>query len=221
MSATPERFAINIGRQLGSGGSAIGKILAHRLGIGYFDREILEIAAQESGMRPEFFRERDEKKGFLHTFFHSVIPFAVSATEFYGNQISEEALFKIQSEAIRTILSQQSAVFIGRCADYVLREHPDCLNIFVTANRSDRIKAIARTYGIDTHTALRKLDQGDNSRADYYNFYTSGAWGEASNYHLCINASVLGIEQTADFLYRYICQRFAIAPLTASTPITP
>lgn len=210
MTVTPERFAINIGRQLGSGGSAIGKLLAERLGIGYFDREILEVAAQESGMRAELFHNRDEKKGFLHTFFHSVIPFSVSATDFYGNQISEEALFKIQSEAIRTILSKQSAVFIGRCADYVLREHPACFNIFITANKTDRIKAIARTYVVDTHAALRKLEQGDRDRADYYNFYTSGAWGEASNYHLCVNASVLGIEQTADFLYAFICKRFNI-----------
>ncbi len=203
-----KNIVINIGRQLGSGGREIGKMIADRLGIAYYDKEILEVAARESGMHPDIFHERDEKKGFLRAFFYSFVPFSGSAPDFYGNQINEETLFKIQSEAIRKIAATQSCIFIGRCADYVLRDMPRCVNIFISANRNDRIKTIMRTEQVDAHAAKRLMEHGDNARADYYNFYSSGAWGEANNYHLCINSSILGYEGTVEVICDFVRRRF-------------
>ena len=129
-----EKFVINIGRQLGSGGRIIGKQLAHDFGIAYFDKEILTMAAKESGICTEIFEKSDEHKGLFRTVFGGIFPFFGSgAGDFYNNQISDESLFRIQSEAIRKAAERESCVFIGRCADYVLRDNPRCVNISMTA----------------------------------------------------------------------------------------
>jgi len=199
-SASRQPFILNIGRQLGSGGRAIGHILAKELGMEYFDKEILAIAAKESGFCTEIFERNDEHKGFFHTMFGHVAPFIGSGEGFYDNTVSEESLFRLQAEAIRKAAARRSCVFIGRCADYVLRDFPRCLNVFVAADPADRIRRICRAQGVDEKTALRLMETGDRQRADYYNFYSSGTWGAASTYHLCINSSRLGIEGTAAFI---------------------
>lgn len=147
-----EKFVINIGRQLGSGGRIIGKQLAHDFGIAYFDKEILTMAAKESGICTEIFEKSDEHKGLFHTVFGGIFPFFGSgAGDFYNNQISDESLFRIQSEAIRKAAERESCVFIGRCADYVLRDNPRCVNIFISADLNDRVRRIM-SYNHSTST---------------------------------------------------------------------
>lgn len=206
-----ENFVINIGRQLGSGGRAIGHILAREFGIAYYDREILELAARESGFCTEVFERHDEHKSFFRAVFGNLMPFFGNGSDFYDNQLSEESLFRLQSEAIRKVAAERACIFIGRCADYVLREHPRRVNVFVAADTADRIARIRQAHGIDERAARRLLEQGDARRAEFYNFYSRGRWGAAGTYDLCINSSVLGIERTAQFIKHFVEQKLDLA----------
>lgn len=202
----PEPFIINIGRSLGSGGRAIGHILAKDFGIAYYDREILNLAAKESGFCAEVFERNDEKNRFLRTL-GNIIPFIGGGATYYDNELSNENLFRIQSEAIRKAAADHSCIFIGRCADYVLRDNPRCVNVFITANMEDRIASVMKWNNSTAEKAQEIIEKGDSERASFYNFYSSGTWGAASTYHLCINSSVLGIEETAVLIKNFVVQK--------------
>lgn len=201
-----EPFIINIGRSLGSGGRAIGHILAKDFDIAYYDREILNLAAKESGFCAEVFERNDEKNRFLRTL-GNIIPFIGGGATYYDNELSNENLFRIQSEAIRKAAADHSCIFIGRCADYVLRDNPRCVNVFITANMEDRIASVMKWNNCTAEKAQEIIEKGDSERASFYNFYSSGTWGAASTYHLCINSSVLGIEETAVLIKNFVVQK--------------
>ena len=201
-------FVINIGRSLGSGGRAIGHILAKEFTIAYYDREILALAAKESGFCAEVFERNDEKNRFLRTL-GNIIPFIGGGSTYYNNELSNENLFRIQSDAIRKAAEDHSCIFIGRCADYVLRNHPRCVNVFVTADMDDRIANVMKWNNCSAEKAQSIIEKGDSERAEFYNFYSSGTWGAASTYHLCINSSVLGIEGTAAFIKEFVIKKLA------------
>lgn len=204
-----EPFIINIGRSLGSGGRAIGHILAKDFGIAYYDREILNLAAKESGFCAEVFERNDEKNRFLRTL-GNIIPFIGGGATYYDNELSNENLFRIQSEAIRKAAADHSCIFIGRCADYVLRDNPRCVNVFITANMEDRIASVMKWNNCTAEKAQEIIEKGDSERASFYNFYSSGTWGAASTYHLCINSSVLGIEDTAVLIKNFVVQKLKL-----------
>lgn len=202
-----KHFIINIGRQLGSGGRSIAAILAKHYGITAYDRNLIELAAKESGLSQEFFENADEKKS--HGFFHSLFS-ARAATNALGggdSYLSNDALFKVQSDIIRDLAERESCIFVGRCADYILREHPRCINLFFTANLEDRIARMANEKGITPEQAQELIEKTDRRRADYYNFYSGKTWGAAESYDLCINTSHLGHEATAKMLIEYIDTR--------------
>lgn len=201
-----KNFVLNIGRQLGSGGHAIGTILAQEFGIKFYDKEVLDLAAQESGFSKYFFERDDEHRGFVKSLFNSIIPFTSSGDP-YGNQLSSESLFKFQSDAIKKAAERESCVFVGRCADYVLRDHPRCVNIFISADMEDRVARLMQNLQINAQEAEKRALEGDDKRASYYNYYSALTWGEAATYHICINSSVLGIEGTADFLKSFIMKK--------------
>ena len=205
----PEPFIINIGRSLGSGGRAIGHILAKDFDIAYYDREILNLAAKESGFCAEVFERNDEKNRFLRTL-GNIIPFIGGGATYYDNELSNENLFRIQSDAIRKAAADHSCIFIGRCADYVLRDHPRCVNVFITANMEDRIASVMKWNNCTAEKAQEIIEKGDSERASFYNFYSSGTWGAASTYHLCINSSVLGIEETAVLIKNFVIQKLKL-----------
>lgn len=204
-----KNFVLNIGRQLGSGGHAIGTILAKEFGIKFYDKEVLDLAAQESGFSKYFFERDDEHRGFVKSLFNSIIPFTSSGDP-YGNQLSSESLFKFQSDAIKKAAEKESCVFVGRCADYVLRDHPRCVNIFVSADMEDRVARLMQNLQVDAQEAEKRALEGDDKRASYYNYYSALTWGEAATYHICINSSVLGIEGTADFLKSFIVKKLGL-----------
>ena len=202
-----KHFIINIGRQLGSGGRSIAAILAKHYGITAYDRNLIELAAKESGLSQEFFENADEKKS--HGFFHSLFS-ARAATKALGggdSYLSNDALFKVQSDIISYLSERESCIFVGRCADYILREHPRCINLFFTANLEDRIARMANEKGITPEQAEELIEKTDRRRADYYNFYSGKTWGAAESYDLCINTSHLGHEATAKMLIEYIDTR--------------
>lgn len=202
----PEPFVINIGRSLGSGGRAIGHILADDFGIAYYDREILNLAAKESGFCAEVFERNDEKNRFLRTL-GNIIPFIGGGATYYDNELSNENLFRIQSDAIRKAAADHSCIFIGRCADYVLRDNPRCVNVFIAADMKDRVANVMKWNNCTAEKAQEIIEKGDSERASFYNFYSSGTWGAASTYHLCINSSVLGIEQTAALIKDFVIKK--------------
>lgn len=201
-----EKIIINIGRQFSSGGRYISKILCEEFGCSYFDKEILDLAAKESGFSPDVFKKSDEKKNFIHTLFHLHAPM-LSDDNFYNNKFSEESLFKFQCDAIRKAASQGSCLFIGRCADYVLRDEPNTVSIFLAADMEDRINRTMERYNMDEESARKTISKKDSTRASYYNYYTGKKWGAAESYDLCINTSIFGLDETAKFIADFIRKR--------------
>ncbi len=204
-----EKFVINIGRQLGSGGKTVGEIIARRLDIRLYDKELINLAAKESGLCPEIFEKADEKesRGVLSTMIGYLrAPFAGDDGGM-TNVLSNDALFKIQSDVIRQVAARETAVFVGRCADYILRENPRCVNVFVTADDADRIDRICRRQGCTEAEARTLMERVDARRASYYDYYSSRTWGVASTYHLSVNSSVLGDEGTADFILEFAARK--------------
>ena len=207
MNNTTSHLIINIGRQLGSGGHDIGHQLADHFNAQYFDREILNLAARESGLSERFLEENDESKSFFRTFLH--IPGGLASTMGVTSRqgFSQDSFFQLQSDAIRHAAEEGPCVFVGRCADYVLRDIPTCVNIFVTAPLPFRIDRVAQQHGCTPEEARHIIEKGESRRAAYYNYYTGKHWGQASAYHLCIDSSTLGIEETARFITQFIEQR--------------
>ena len=183
---------ITVGRQFGSGGKCIADILGRRLGIPVYNSELISKAAQDSGFSAELFMQSDEKRRFIS--FSSIFD---SGTE---NYMSEKGLFKMQSETIRKIAEQGPAIIVGRCSDYILRDHDNILNIFLTSPVEVRTKRVMERMGISSEKAAALIESKDKGRAEYYNYYTFGNWGVAETYHLCIDSSILGFEGTADFI---------------------
>ena len=180
------RIIINIGRQFGSGGRTVASIIGEKLGVEVYDNELILKAAERSGVKPEFFRHNDEKKRFF-TFGYS------------QNAINDEGLFKIQSDTIRGIADSGSAIFVGRAADYVLRDMK-CLDVFVCAPFEWRRDLVSERAKMSPEDAAKLIQKKDKSRESWYNFFTFGNWGVASNYDLCLDSSILGLEGTADFI---------------------
>lgn len=204
-----DRIIINVGRQLGSGGRIIAKMLADDFGYQLFDKEILNLAAKESGFSEKFFEQNDEQKGFLKSLFHMHAPH-ISDNNFYNSRFSQESLFQFQSDAIRKAAANGSCIFVGRCADYVLRDFDNVVNIFITANMEDRIKMVRERHQCDEETAHKIITQKENARSSYYNYYTGKKWGFSDNYHLCVNSSILGLEGTAAFIKHFILKNHQI-----------
>ena len=202
-----ETIIINVGRQLGSGGHDIGRMLAMDFNAKYYDREILNLAAKESGFSAEYFEQNDERHGFLKSLFHTHAPH-ISDNNFYQSNFSQEALFKFQSDAIRKEARQGSCVFVGRCADYVLRDFPNVVNVFVTASMKFRIESVVNKLGVLPEEARKIIENGERRRADYYSYYTGKKWGAARSYDLCIDASVLGLQATEKFIADFVRKRF-------------
>lgn len=197
-------FSVCIGRQVGSGGRLIGEKLAGRLGIAFFDKELISIASKESGLGKSFFEQADEKSrpGLRGGWFFWPGSFG---NEIYPeNYLSNETLFQIQSDVIRDLASRQSCLFVGRCADYVLARYTRCVNIFICADREDRLKRIRERQELTENKAQELIDKMDKQRASYYNYFSGKVWGAADSYHLCINSSVLGIEGTVGLIRSFV-----------------
>lgn len=197
------KIIINVGRQIGSGGRIIARMLADDFKCGFYDRELLTLAAKESGFCEKFFEQNDEQKGFFHSLFHLHSPF-VGDGSFYDNEFSQEGLFKFQSDTIRRLAEAGSCVFVGRCADYVLRDFKSVVNVFITANMDDRISEIRKRKECTEAEALKLIESGEKGRSTYYNYYTGKKWGDSSSYDLCVNTSLLGLEATEAYIKEFI-----------------
>jgi len=203
-----KNYVITIGRQLGSGGRLIGEKLAAQLGISFYDKELIQIAAQESGLGKEYFEQADEKKSY--SIFGGLFGLRGTIAEepFSTYYLNNETLFKIQSDVIRKLAEKGSCLFVGRCADYVLADSPRCLNVFIIADMKDRIKRIAEIQKIPDDKAKDFIEKTDKKRAGYYNYFSNKVWGVAESYHLCINSSILGIDETVKLIRHFAEKKF-------------
>lgn len=189
-----DNIIISIGRQIGAGGFDTAHLLADEFGYKLFDQELLQEAAKQSGIDPAVFETHDEKassgrRGALGSF-RSL--FGGDNRNITNSVMTEESLFKVQSDVIRTIADSQPCIIIGRCSDYILRDYPNLVSVFISASAESRIRRIASSHNITDDEARRLIERGDRKREQYYNYYTFKKWGDSSSYDLCIDSSKLG-----------------------------
>ena len=192
-----ERTYITIGRQFGSGGREVGKKVAQALGIPYYDKELLAVAAKESGLSHQFLQAYDERP--TNSFFYSLVMGQQNLLVGAQNVTVEQLAAKAQSGA-----DKGSCVIVGRCADYLLRERGGLLRVFICADWDKRIDRVCRRDGLGQKEAEEKLRRMDKTRAAYYSFHTDRKWGAAETYDLCINSSRKGPDATADLILSFI-----------------
>ncbi len=205
----PEKYVITVGRTFGSGGRALGRKIADKLGIAFYDKELLVEAAKKAGMSLEYFERNDER---MPKFFSGLFAFnhGYNPMNYYAGStsISSDSIYQAQCDFIHEIADAGSCVIVGRSADYVLRDVDNVVNIFVHAQMEDCVKRIVDRADTltpeDAHTLAIRTNK---IRAAFYNFYTDKRWGAASSYDLCINLSLLSLDAAADFIIDYLYRR--------------
>ncbi len=194
-----------IGREFGSLGKQIGRELADKLGIKFYDRELLQEAAKESGLCEEIFESHDEKP--TNSFLYSLVMDTYSGGSYSSVPFMDMPLnhkvFLAQFDTIKKIAENESCVIVGRCADYALADNPNCLNIFVRSNMDDRIKRISKRLDVTESKAKDIIKKKDKERSSYYNYYTSKKWGDARSYDLCLNTSQISVEDSIELILQY------------------
>ena len=206
----PEHLILTIGRQIGSGGLSVARDLSERLGIEMYDKQLLTEAAAASGLSTEVFERRDEKPRRLHL--RSIFtgrPFSTSSSDMLTRGgLNDEALFKVQSDVMRTLAGKAPCIFVGRCADYVLRDFPRLFSVFITCGFDERVARVASERGIGEGAAADLIRQAEKARAGYYNYFTFKKWGDSASYDLCINSSSAGgSAATADIIHFTLKQK--------------
>ena len=195
---------VSIGRQFGCGGRVVGQRLAEELGYDYYDKQLLVLAAKEIGFEPEVFEAVDEQPK-SSKFFQSFGEF-ISGLNPTDSYMSDDNLFKVQSDVIRQLAATRNCVIVGRCSDYILRDYPNCFSVFLHAPIQDRIKRVCARMPIEQNKAEALIERNDRRRASYYNYYSNKQWGQASTYDMSLNVSRLGVEETVaeiiDFVNR-------------------
>ena len=198
-------YIYTIGRELGSCGYTVGKLLAERLGIKLYDKELLAQAAKDSGFCEEIFENHDEKP--TSSFLYSLVMDTYSGGNYSSAPFLDMPLhrkvFLAQFDTIKKIADQESCVIVGRCADYALASNPDALSIFVHADMEDRIKRISKRENLTEHKAKDMIQKSDKQRASYYNYYTCKKWGDARSYDLSLNTSKLTPNQCVDLIMEF------------------
>ena len=179
---------ITIGREHGSNGHDIARALAAELGYTCFDKEIVDTAADNSNFSKEILHSYDEKR---------VSPYIVPVPHYLGLNESFRLNMQVASaqfDAIRSLAEQGNCIFVGRCADYVLRKQPDLVRVFIMADEDYRIKTMMERQGLSEEASRKLIRQVDKDRSSYYKYYTDQIWSEINNYDLCINSAVTGVE---------------------------
>ena len=180
---------ITISREFGSGGRFIGEEVAKKLGIAYYDKNIINEIAEKSGLSPEYIQENAElspKKGLF--------AYAFAGRDITGKSV-EDMVYEVQRKVILELADKEPCVIIGRNADYILKDRDDVLNVFIHGDAPEKIQRITRLYNVEEQKAVKMMEDTDKRRMANYNFYTDQKWGKASNYTLCLNSSQLGYDR--------------------------
>ncbi len=196
---------ITISRAFGSGGSEIAGKLAEKLGIKYYDKDLLKRAAEESGMCHEIFENHDERptSSFLYNLVMDTYSFSYGSSPYVEMPISHK-VFLAQFETIKNIAAEGPCIIVGRCADYALADLPNVINIFIHSTIEARAERISKKYDLTLDKAKDMIYKKDKQRANYHNFYSSKKWGKADTYDLCIDSHKLGIEKTVAYIEDYV-----------------
>ncbi len=188
---------ITIGRELGSGGRTIGRNVAIKFGIPYYDREIIDKTAEESGLAIDFVKSQEQK---ISAFYKLCMGMSYG----YGNQLLSlsSQIYQAQVKVIKQLAEQGPCVIVGRCADYILKDREDVLRVFVYSDIEHRINRAVNSYGMNELTARKEIQKSDKERARHYNLFTDSIWGSRENYDLMLDSGYLGLDKCADL----ICQ---------------
>lgn len=198
-----DKFIITIARGYGSGGRTIGQRLAKSLGVDFYDKEIIKLASEDSGINEALFGQSDEKtKGSIGK--RSVYKGGVISPDKRAFT-SEENLFNYTAKAIKELAEKQSCIIVGRCADFILRDRTDVVRVFVWADEDSCVKNAAEVKGIvDRKEALKTISATDKARAEYYKAHTGSDWNDARNYDLCLNSGDLGFDKCVEIISEYV-----------------
>ena len=200
------KSVITISRQYGSGGRFIAKKLAEKLGIPYYDNEIITLAAKESGYSESIFEKAEQLS--THSFLYSLSMFG-SVDGMYGLPLSDK-VYIAQSEIIKKCASEGPCVIVGRCSDYVLKDFDNVINFFIYSDEEHKVARATKYYGLGADKAATELKKKDKKRANYYNYYTSQNWGEYENYHLSLNSDAVGIDASVEILAAFVNAKEAL-----------
>ena len=193
-------FAITISREFGSGGHEIGKFIAKELGVSFIDKELIELTAKQTGYTSEYIKENEQKltSSLLYDLYEQNYTYV-------NDEIPpKDALFLVQSKIIRELCQKESCVIVGRCANFILKDHPNCINIFVHANNEYRKEKINNDYGLKATFTDEDLKQSDEQRANYCMHFTKKDWRDATNYDITINSSLFGSKESAEDIFKFI-----------------
>ena len=193
---------ITISRECGSGGRRIGKLLAEKLGYTYYDKELIDRVAKESGLAKEFVEEQGEHiTGSL--LFNIASNMTYAGMVFGGNMLPlQDQLFVVQSDIIKDIANKENCVIVGRCADFILKDYPDSLHVFIHADMAQKAERAVAEYGFAKEDVEKTLRKRDKARANHYKYYTDYEWGRAQNYDMTLNSGTFGVEGCVDLLYK-------------------
>ena len=185
-----KKIIITIGREYGSGGHYVGKLLAKKLGVNFYDKNIISLVSKESGLSKNYIASNEE---------------SLNNAKYESN--NDNLIFIAESKVIKKIAKTESCVIVGRCADYILDGNKDVLKVFLYSDEASKINRCVKYYGISKNKALNEIKKIDKERSKHYNFYTNKEWGNVSNYDLLINVDKYGVESTADLIYNYIINK--------------
>ncbi len=197
-------MVVTISRQFGSGGREIGKKLSEKLGVKYYDKELITLAAKESGINEDIFNNVDEKATNSLLYSLSMGASTIAGGFSIAPQLPmNDRLFLLQHDIIKKV-SADPCIIVGRCADYVLKDRADCVKLFIYADLQSRIDYAVRVHNVPREKAASVIQKTDKSRANYYNYYSTGKWGEPKNYDLCINSAEIGTNKAVELIEFYL-----------------
>ncbi|MCI9038306.1 MAG: cytidylate kinase-like family protein [Clostridia bacterium] len=190
-------IVITIAREYGSGGRYVGRLVADKLGIKFYDKDFIEQLAQETGLSEEYIEENEQKMPKLSNFNNG----------YYIGINNSDDLFLKESELIKRLANQESSVMIGRCADFILKDRDDVLKVFIYSDMKDKVKRATEIYGFDQAKAEKEIKRIDKLRGNHYKHYTEREWKDHSNYDICINSDKLGVEKAAELICEMIREK--------------
>ncbi len=191
---------ITISRQYGSGGRFIAKLLAEKLGVPFYDNDLITLAAKKSGFSEEIFKKAEQMS--THSFLYSLSMFG-TAEGLYGLPLGDQ-VYLAQSDVIKKVASEGPCVIVGRCSDYVLKDFDNVINFFIYSDEKSKAKRVVEYYSIEPSKAEEEIKKRDKKRAAYYNYYTSQRWGDAQNYNLSLNSDSVGVDAAVGILADYV-----------------
>ena len=194
-------LVITIGRQCGSAGRQFGREIARQLGIKCYDKELLSLAAKNSGLCQELFETHDEKptSSFLYSLVMDTYSLGYTTSAYMDMPINHK-VFLAQFDTIKKLADEESCVIVGRCADYALADYPNVATVFISGDEADKIKHLMKMYNVDEAKARDIMIKTDKKRSSYYNYYSSKKWSDARSYDLCVNSSTLGFDGTVKLI---------------------